>query len=70
MKLGKRNQQKVADVTMGSFNAAEICELVGLYIQSILENILSTTNFVLYQDDGLILLRNLNGQQMDKKRNL
>ena len=53
---------------MGSFDGAEICELVGLYIQSNLENILPKTNFGLYQDDGLILLRNLNGQQMDKKR--
>ena len=56
------------DVTMGSFDGAEICELVGLNIQSNLENILPKTNFGLYQDDGLILLRNLNGQQMVKKR--
>ena len=48
---------------MGSFD-----ELVGLYIQSNLENMLPKTNFGLYQDDGFILLRNLNVQQMDKKR--
>ena len=42
--------------------------LLGFYIQSNLENILPKTNFGLYRDDGLILLRNLNGQQMDKKR--
>ena len=53
---------------MGSFDGAEICELVGLYIQSNLENILPKTNFGLYRDHELILLRNLNGQQMDKKR--
>ena len=53
---------------MGSFDGAEICELVGLSIQSNLENILPKTNFGLYWDDGLILLRNLNGQQMDKKK--
>ena len=56
------------NVTMGSFHGAEICELVGLYIQSNLENILLKTNFGLYRDDGLIILRNLNGQQIDKKR--
>ena len=39
-----------------------------LYIQSNLENVLPETYFGLYRDDGLILLRNLNGQQMDKKR--
>ena len=48
---------------MGSFD-----ELVGLYIQSNLENMLPKINFGLYQDDGFILLRNLNVQQMDKKR--
>ena len=36
--------------------------------ESNLENILPKINFGLYWDDGLILFRNLNGQQMDKKR--
>ena len=53
---------------MDSFEGNGICEPVGLYIQSNLENILPKTNFGLYRDNGLILLRNLNGQQMDKKR--
>ena len=53
---------------MGSFDGAEICEQVGLYIQSKLEKILPKANFVLYRDDGLALLRNLNGQQTDKFR--
>ena len=53
---------------MGSFDGAEICEIVGLYNQSNLEDILPKTKFRLYQDDGLIQLRNLNIQQMDKKK--
>ena len=56
------------DDTRGSFDGVEIWELVEFYIQSNLENILLKTNFGLYRDDGLILLRNSNGQQMDKKR--
>ena len=64
----KKSTESCFDVTMGSFDGAEICELVGLYIQSNLENILPKTNFGLYRDHELILLRNLNGQQMDKKR--
>ena len=64
----KKSTESCFDVTMGSFDGAEICELVGLYIQSNLKNILPKTNFGLYRDDGLILLRNLNGQHMDKKR--
>ena len=53
---------------MGNFDGAEIYELVGLYIQSNLKNIIPKTKFGLYRDDGLILLKNLNDQQMDKKR--
>ena len=53
---------------MGSFDRAEICELVGLYIQSKLEKILPKSNFGLYRDDGLALLRNLNAQQTEKIR--
>ena len=64
----KKSAESCFDVTMGSFGGAEICELVGLYIQSNLESILSKTNFGLYRDDGLSLIRNLNGQQTDKKR--
>ena len=33
-----------------------------------IESILSKTNFGSYRDDGISLLRNLNDQQMDKKR--
>ena len=56
------------DATMGSFDGAEICELVGLYIQSKLEKILPKSNFGLYQDNWLGLLRNLNRQQTGKVR--
>ena len=64
----KKSTESCFDVTMDSFDGAEICELVGLYIQSNLENILPKTNFGLYRDDGLILLRNVKGQHMNKKR--
>ena len=43
------------DVTMGSFDGAEIYELVVLYIQSKLEKILPKSNFRLYWDGGLTL---------------
>ena len=53
---------------MGSFDGAEICELVGLYIQSKLKKILPKSNFGLYRDDGLALLRNLNRKETDTVR--
>ena len=51
---------------MGIFDRTEIYELVGLYIQWKLEKILQKSNFRLYRDDGIDLLRNLNGQQTSK----
>ena len=53
---------------MGSFDGAEVCELVGVYIQSKLEKILPKSNFGLYRDDEIALLKNLNGQQTDNLR--
>ena len=46
----------MTSVSVGSFSGAEICELVGLYIQSKLEKILPKSNFELYRNDGLALL--------------
>jgi hypothetical protein len=40
------------DVTMGSFDGAETCELVGTYLLSLLPNNIKT-NIGLYRDDGL-----------------
>ena len=41
------------DVAMGSFDGAEICELIGLYILSKLTDIPSFNSVGLYRDDGL-----------------
>ena len=48
----------------------EIGKLVGHYIQPNLDIILPKTKFGLYRNDGLVLLRNFNGHQLDKKRKL
>lgn len=56
------------DVTMGSFDGAEICELVGALILSKLEPILSRECVGLYRDDGLAILRNASGPRADKTR--
>ena len=53
---------------MGSFDGAETCELIGLYILDILGNKFGKEIFGLYRDDGLACLKNLNGHQSDKLR--
>ena len=41
------------DLTMGSFDGAEVCELVGLYLLSRLQHL--AMNVGLYRDDGLAM---------------
>ena len=53
---------------MGNFGGAEICHLVGRYIQSKVEKIFPKPKFGLYRNNWLTLLRNLNKQQTDKGR--
>ena len=53
---------------MGSYDGAEICELVGIYILTRLATIIKKSDCGLYRDDGLVILRNVNGQQIDRTR--
>ena len=54
------------DVTMGSFDGAEICELVGLYLLHNLCNPSLNAELGLYRDDGLAVVRNASGPILDK----
>ena len=49
-------------------SSTEIRELVRIYTVSKLENITFKSDIKIYCEDGLILLRELNGQQTDKIR--
>ena len=52
---------------MGSFDGAEICELVGLYMLQHLSAIFGETNNVgLYRDDGLAILQNMPGPDLER----
>ena len=55
------------DVTMGSYDGAEICELVGLYILDLLSCKFNRELIGLYRDDGLAALK-LSGPQADRAR--
>ena len=53
---------------MGSYDGAEVCELVGVYILSLLANRVDKDYTGLYRDDGLVIIRNLTGPQTVKTR--
>ena len=54
----KRNNESMFDVTMGNYDRAEICELVG------------HKNVGLYRNDGLALIKGANGQDEDTTRKM
>ena len=56
---------------MGSYDGEETWDLVGIYILSRLSNIIDKNDCGLYRDDGLLDLRNVNGQKLDRiKKNV
>ena len=57
----KKSTDSCFDVTMGSYDGAEICELVGIFISKSLEDKIDKQGIGLYRDDGLMILRNVNG---------
>ena len=64
----KKDSNEMFDVTMGSYNGAEVCELVGLYL---LSKIVDTTGIDLvglYRDDGLASIRSTSGRVLDRIR--
>ena len=65
-KKQKTKAERCFDVTMRSFDSAEVCELVGIFILCFLEKLINKKDCGLYRDDGLLILRNLNGQQIDR----
>ena len=53
----KSNSHSTFDVTMGSYDGAEIWELVGIFILEKLSKLNDKNNNGLYRDDSLMLIR-------------
>ena len=53
---------------MGSYDGAEICELVGLLLLNDLSSLLGKENVGLYRDDGLAVVDKATGPKLDKMR--
>ena len=60
--------ESLFDIIMGRYDGAKICELLGLYILSILGKVYGIQNVGLYQDDGLACLHKISGPVSDKTR--
>ena len=62
----KTTNESLFDITMGSYDGAEICELVSLYMLSFLGKVYGIQNVGLYWDDGLVCLHKISGRASDK----
>ena len=65
----KQNSNVTFDVSMGSYDGAEVCELVGLFILNSLSKKFGNDNVGLYRDNGLVLLKGPNALQIKLERN-
>ena len=54
---------------MGSYDGAEICELVGLFILNHLGKKFGKINISLYRHDGLAIIKNRSARLADKTKN-
>ena len=62
----KSGASDLFDVTMGSFDGAEICELVGLYLLNEIKRKLGDVDIGLYRDDGLGIFPKLSGTEAER----
>ena len=64
----KRCGNEDFDIPMGCYNGAEVCELVGSCLLKKVSNIVDKKSIGLYRDDGLAILQDLSGPQIERKR--
>ena len=53
---------------MGSYDRAEVCDLVGLFVLNTLAEKFGKDNIGLYRDDGLAVIKGTSGRLADKSR--
>ena len=56
----------LSDVSMGAYDGAEVCELIGIFLLNLLGRQYDTKNIDLYRDNGLSIFKNCSGPQIEK----
>ena len=54
------------DVSMGAYDSAEVCELIGILLLNLLGRQYNARNIGLYRDDGLSIFKNCSGPKIEK----
>ena len=58
------------DVAMGTYDGAEVCELVGTFLLEKISKTCNKCDIGLYRDDGLAVFRNKSGTQLEKTKQI
>ena len=61
-----KKQSNDFDVTMGSYDGAEVCELIDIFMLSLIGNIYNRNNIGLYRDEGFAVFKNTSSLQSEK----
>ena len=64
----KKDGAGLFDVAMGSYDGAEVCELVGVFILNQLPERCRKRDIGLYRDDGLAVFRGMSGSAVERIR--
>ena len=54
------------DVTMGAYDGAEVCELVGIFILNKISEKYDKNDIGLYRDDGVAVFKNVSGPESER----
>ena len=54
------------DISMGAYDGAELCELIGIFLLNLLGRQYDPKNICLCREDGLSIFENCSGPQMEK----
>ena len=66
-----KKQGGLFDVSMGAYDGAEVCELMGTYMLNVLSKKYSKNDVGFDQDDGLAVLKKKSGPQSEQvKKNI
>ena len=64
---GSKKGESNFDVSMGAYNGAEVCELIGIFMLSLFSKYINKNHIGLYKDDGRINWRKTSKNYLKKK---
>ena len=67
---GSKKEKATFDIRMEAFDGAEICQLIGIFMLSLLSKHINMNHIGLYGDDGLAILKNTSDPEAKNSRKI